>query len=135
MKDSAARPAAPRYIDRMLHALPGEAWSSKVALKDALLGDPGLLEHEIWRIFVNEPAPGSVQLFTATMQGVQPETTWDVALTELAKDGRISRERLLDAVLDGLSRDLHEMRARWFAYLHDRLDPTPAERAVRRTLR
>lgn len=125
-------PRSPRYIDRMLHALPNDAWSSKLALKDILLGDPGLLEHEIWRIFETEPAPGAVQLFTATMQGVTPETTWDVALIELAKEGRISRERLLDAVLDALSRDLHEMRARWFAYLHDRLDPTPAERAARK---
>ena len=59
--------------------------------------------------------------------------SWEVALVELAKEGRISRERLLDATIDGLSRDLHELRARWFAMLHDRLEPTSEELAARVT--
>ena len=57
--------------------------------------------------------------------GVPPEATWEVALAQLAADGTISRDRLLDASLDGLSRDMHDLRARWFAVLHDRLEPTP----------
>ena len=33
---------------------------TKRGLKAALLGDPGLLEHEIWRIFETEPEPRSI---------------------------------------------------------------------------
>jgi len=124
-------PRSGRYIDRMLNTLLSEAWSSEGGLKAILLDDPGLLEHEIWRIFETEPGPRAVQLITAGMQGVRPEATWEVALTELANEGRISRDRLLDACLDGLSRDLHDQRARWFAALHDRLEPAPEEMAAR----
>ena len=42
-----------------------------------------------------------------------------------------SRDRLLDATLDGLERDFHELRARWFATLHEHLVPTIAERSAR----
>jgi len=124
-------PRSPRYIDRMLGSLPSEAWTSKVGLKDVLLGDPGLLEHEIWRIFETEPGPGSIQLISVVTAGARPELTWEVALTQLAAEGMISRARLLDACLDGLSHDLHDTRARWFAVLHDRLEPTPEELAER----
>jgi Family of unknown function (DUF6493) len=124
-------PRRSRYIDRMMNSLQSEAWASKVGLKDVLLGDPGLLEHEIWRIFETEPGRRAVQLFTAGMRGVPEESAWEVALPQLASDGNISRDRLLDATLDGLSRDLHDMRARWFAVLHDRLKPTLEERAAR----
>ncbi len=124
-------PRTGRYIDRMLQTLPGEAWSAKGGLKELLQNDAGLLEHEIWRIFATEPGPGAILLFTADMEGVRPETTWEVALTELAAEGTIPRVRLLDAALDGLSRDLHEQRARWFVALHDRLDPSLEERATR----
>ena len=62
-----------------------------------------------------------------------PDTLWEVALVDLAQEGRISRERLLDATILGLSRDLHKNRARWFAIVHDRLKPTPAEFAARVT--
>jgi hypothetical protein len=138
-------PRSPRYIDKMLQVLPSQAqWArpggkvvpderkdGRVSLKDMLLTDPGLLEQEIWRIFETEPGPGGIQLFTSQVRGVPDEKTWDGALVELASEGRISRERLLDATLDGLSRDLHEMRARWFARLHDRLEPTLEERAAR----
>ena len=115
----------------MLTALPNEAWRLTGGLKAALVADPGLLEHEIWRIFETEPGPGAVQLISATVQGVEDGATWEGALAKLAREGRISRERLLDACLDGLSRDLHDLRARWFAVLHDRLEPAPEELAAR----
>ena len=116
----------------MLGALITEAEVTKCSLKAVLLGDPVLLEHEIWRIFETEPAPRSIGLLAAGNMSGGPER-WEVALVELAKTGRISRERLLDATIDGLSRDLHERRARWFAVLHDRLEPTSEELAARFT--
>jgi hypothetical protein len=123
-------PRSGRYIDRMLNTLPSEAWRREGGLKAVLLDDPGLLEHEVWRIFETEPAPRAVQLITAGMQGAKPEGTWEFALVELANEGRISRERLLQAVLGGLSRDFHDQRARWFAVVHDRLAPAPDELAA-----
>ena len=110
-----------------------ESSATERGLKAVLLDDPGLLEHEIWRIFETEPEPRSVGLLAAGNVSGGPETSWEVALVELAEEGRISRERLLDATILGLSRDLHKLRARWFAILHDRLKPTPAELAARVT--
>jgi hypothetical protein len=127
-----AAPRSASYIDRMLSALASQSprWTTG-GPKRSLLDDPGLLEHEIWRIFETEPGRGAVQLFTLAIQGAPPEATWEGALVELAGEGRISRDRLLDASLDGLSRDLHEMRAKWFAVIHDRLEPTLEERGAR----
>jgi hypothetical protein len=141
-------PRNPRYIDRMLRALPQQAeWAKPrwkvlpgnrkkrkcvqvgVSLKDVLLADPGLLEHEIWRIFEVEPGTGAVQLFAGSARDNGRDLSWDGALADLARDGTISRDRLLGATLDGLSRDMNETRARWFARLHNRLEPTLEERA------
>jgi hypothetical protein len=124
-------PKSPRYIDRMLGSLPAEALKSRITLKDVLVGDPGLLEHEIWQIFSTEPEPGLLEISRVVTRSPRPELTWEVALTELAAEGRISRTRLLDACLDGLARDFHDVRARWFALLHDRLKPSPEELAAR----
>ena len=127
-----AAPRSPRYIDRMLIALASEApTSTKGGLKGLLLDDPGLLEHEIWRVFETEPGRGAVQLFMFAAQGVPSAATWEGTLAELAAEGKISRDRLLEASLDGLSRDLHEMRAKWFALVHDQLEPTLEERTAR----
>jgi hypothetical protein len=127
-----APPKSGRYVDGMLRALITEAEFTKRSLKAVLLGDSGLLEHEIWRIFETEPEPRSIGLLAVGSMSGGPET-WEVALVELANEGKISRERLLDATIDGLSRDLHERRARWFAMLHDRLEPTSTELAARVT--
>jgi Family of unknown function (DUF6493) len=127
-----APPKSGRYVDGMLRALITEAEFTKRSLKAVLLGDSGLLEHEIWRIFETEPEPRSIGLLAVGSMSGGPET-WEVALVELANEGKISRERLLDATIDGLSRDLHERRGRWFAMLHDRLEPTSVELAARFT--
>jgi hypothetical protein len=115
----------------MLRVLMTESSDTERSLKAVVLKDPGLLEHEIWRIFETEPEPISTGLLTPVEFFRSPDSLWDVALVDLAKKGKISRERLLDATIDGLSRDLHKLRARWFAIVYDRLKPTPAELAAR----
>ncbi len=125
------RPGGPRYIDRMLAGLQMEASRKEGGLAALLLEDPGLLEHEIWRIFDTEPGPRTAGLLTPSTDAVPAKFAWDGALAQLAREARIARERLLDASLDGLSRDMHELRARWFASLHDRLEPTLDERTAR----
>ena len=128
-----APPKSGIYIDRMLRVLMDESSATKRSLKAVVLKDPGLLEHEIWRIFETEPEPISTGLLTPVEFIGTPDMLWEVALVELAEEGTISRERLLDATILGLSRDLHKNRARWFAIVHDRLKPTPAELAARVT--
>ena len=123
-------PGGPRYIDLMLASLQMEASRKEGGLAAVLLDDPGLLEYEIWRIFDTEPGPRTASLLMPSTDAIPAKFAWDGALAQLAREGRIARERLLDAALDGLSRDMHELRARWFASLHDRLEPTLDERAA-----
>jgi Family of unknown function (DUF6493) len=126
-----APPKSGRYIDQMLRVLINDSSDTKRGLKAILLDDPGLLEHEIWRIFETEPSPNATGLLATGDESGAPGTAWKVALVELTNQGRISRERLLDATIDGLSRDLHNLRARWFVILHDQLEPTSEELAAR----
>ncbi len=124
-------PRSPRYIDRMLSSMMTAGTSTHGTLLERLLADPGLLDYEIWRLFDTEPGPKSLDLLPSKTDAFPPEDSWDGALSLLARDGKLSRERLLDATLDGLSRDMHEMRARWFVAFHERLEPTPEERGAR----
>ncbi len=122
-------PTSTTYLETMIATLPATSCERKEDLKTLLLEDPGLLDHEIWRIFESEPRPGSIQLLSYYNSGDLLRHSWEHALVELARDGTIPRTRLLDATLDGLERDFHDQRARWFAALHERLDPTTSEQA------
>jgi hypothetical protein len=115
-------PQNPGYIEGMLRTLSDENGRRHTDIETLLRKDPGLLQDEIWRIFELEPSPG---------RWLQLPGTWSYALAELSRDGAIPRDRLLDATLDGLERDFHELRARWFATLHEHLVPTIPERSSR----
>jgi hypothetical protein len=121
-------PQTDAYIDAMLSGVAARSW--RTPLRDTLLEDPDLLENEIWRIFEVEPRPGSLSILSE-WKGARTEQTWSTALVQLAAEGKLSRNRLLDATLDGLHRDFHEYRARWFAHLHEALSPAIDERAER----
>jgi len=84
-----APPKSGIYIDRMLRLLMNEASATERSLKAVLLKDPGLLEHEIWRIFETEPEPRSTGLLTPVEFTGGPEELWEVALVELAEEGRV----------------------------------------------
>jgi len=122
-------PMSTDYLEGMLASLHWESWHRKKDLKALLLEDPGLLDDEIWRIFECEPRAGNIQILYIGNADNNANNTWEQALVELTREGRIPRGRLLDATLDGLDRDFHEQRARWFAALHELLGPTTAERA------
>ena len=49
----------------------------------------------------------------------------------LRRDGRIDRDRLLDALLDALASDLSAYRSTWYTRLWRDLKPTPDERTAR----
>ncbi len=123
------KPTSSAYLEGMLVTLPSESSNRSEDLKTLLLEDPGLLEDEIWRIFECEPQAGNIQILSTYYSGENHRNNWEHALKELAREGKIPRARLLDATLDGLDRDFHEQRARWFAALHELLEPTSSERA------
>ena len=117
-----------RYIDGMVVAAIHQSIGR--TLRQTLLADPGLLDDEAWEIFAVEPIPGRLDILSVSSFGPS-DFRWEVALAGLAAEGRIDRVRLLDASLDGLERDFHEARARWFAAMHEALRPTLDERAER----
>lgn len=122
------RPSGDGYIEGMLASICGALGRPKSILK-GLLADPGLLEHEIWRIFEIEPRPQRFQLHYDFLGS--PEQSWGEAIASLCQAGRLSRWRLLDSCLGALARDFKEVHSRWFARLHNRLSPTIADRAER----
>jgi hypothetical protein len=106
----------------------GPTLGRDVSVHDALLADPGLLE-EVWHLFEIEGS-GEFSL-AARDKYCRPEATWEVALVQLAQEGKLSRARLLDASLDALARDFAQFRAGWFSRFHEALQPTLDERAAR----
>ncbi len=70
-------PESPRYINRMIEGVHREAASKQTPLAKVLLDDPGLLDHEIWRIFETEPGPRTVHLLAARAEDYPAEFTWE----------------------------------------------------------
>ncbi len=122
-------PPTDRYINGMIEGMSMRRYAG-TTLRAALVDDPGLLESEIWAIFETEPLPGRLAILPVDPGG-PPEDRWELVLAKFAAEGRISRTRLLDASLSGLERDFHEARARWYALMHETLEPTADERAER----
>jgi hypothetical protein len=122
------RPRSSHYINGMLASL--SSFVGHQSVLQELRGDPGLLDDEVWAIFETEPERGMYSLLPAG-PSASSESRWDSALATLAEEGRISRTRLLDACIDGLERDFHDLRAKWFVLLHETLRPTADEQAER----
>lgn len=118
------KPQSENYIARMVWGV----YSADRAktLKDMLLDDPDLLTDEVWRVFELNPARGSV------LGGMAPRDTqpgsWSGALLALSQEGRLDRQRLLEASLQGLSRNREQRNTVWFAGFHEMLEPAAAER-------
>ena len=115
-------PASDGYILAMVNGLAG----NKGGVLDALRADPGLLEHDVWRLFEVEGA-GDTSL--AAHDKYTPEAAgWARALKTLSEQGNLSRTRLLRASLAALGRDFAPFRAGWFSRFHELLSPTREER-------
>ena len=84
-------PTSTAYLETMIATLPAASCERKEDLKTLLLEDPGLLDHEIWRIFDSEPRPGSIQLLSYYNSSDLLRHSWEHALVELARDGIIPR--------------------------------------------
>jgi Family of unknown function (DUF6493) len=100
----------------------------------ALVADPGLLDGEVWRIFdVDCSTELSNANWSTTESGSRGpgENRWQLALVRLAGEGRLDRQRLLDASLSALVRDFRPSMVGWYAKLHEALEPTHDERRLR----
>jgi hypothetical protein len=124
------RPNDPRYILLMIGAVTPCPSMPEPCLRDRLLYDPALLDDEVWELFDVELPLGLRGIFS-TDSYVSAEDRWDVALAELAGEGRLSRTRLMEACLSALERDDRDSRVRFFLSLYRKLEPTPAELAER----
>jgi hypothetical protein len=106
---------------------------------EGLVADPRLLEDEVWQLF--EVDTGSELSNSLTWAQVEPgnvakgwtrgDNLWIHGLTRLADEGRLDRDRLLDASLDALMRDFRASTVGWYAKLHEELEPTREERIAR----
>jgi hypothetical protein len=112
----------------------GEGWDpwgrTGEPLVEALRADQRFRDHGLWRLF---EVPGTADAGLHRV-GTGTDDPWASALVELAADGTIERDRLLDAALDALRRDFSPRQAGWFRGLHDLLAPTPDERAERQAV-
>jgi tetratricopeptide (TPR) repeat protein len=118
------RPDSDAYILGIL----AHAWRSRSSPRELLEEDPDLLEQEVWRLFEVE---GGGEDSLAARDKFGRERSWSQVLADLGNEGRLSRDRLLDASLDALERDFAQFRAGWFSRFHEALSPTLDERAAR----
>jgi hypothetical protein len=103
-----------------------------------LVDDAELLDGEVWRIFEVDCGTELSNAATWT-SGAQQSTParepamnrWTYALTRLTQEGRLDRDRLLDASLDALTRDFRPSMVGWYAQFHEVLEPSGEERAAR----
>jgi len=99
-------------------------------LAAVLRDDRGLLADEVWRLFTI-PAAGK-EMEWKTYYGYLPlGEQWADALAQVAAQGQLDRDRLIDECLDAFLRDFPPNHVAWYATLHDRLRPSLAEKAER----
>jgi hypothetical protein len=141
-------PATPEYGAAMVGALalrpplsgpmpprPGQRMPEPIGtggdlLARAILDDPGLLGHEVWRLFT-DPGVGKEMEDRLFWGRLTYGDQWTDALLELAEHGHLERDRLLDECLDAFLRDFPPNHVGWYASFHDRLGPTDDEVAAR----
>lgn len=119
------KPDSPQYTLGLMDLFGWRFGGSK--LRDMLMADPDILNDEIWKLFEVE---GGGETSMAAVDKYA-RTGWQELFLQLAAEGRLSRERLLDASLETLARDFAQFRAGWFSALHEALRPTLEERRQR----
>lgn len=121
------KPDHPHYYLGMIGGTSDWTKSGKKAeqrLYRMLVDDEDLL-NDVWKLFELE---GGGENSLANHDRFTHGAKWSTTLLKLAKEGRLSRERLLDSSLDALERGFNHYRAKWFSEFHELLEPTDKER-------
>jgi hypothetical protein len=119
------------YVLAMISGLTGR-FQGEQTKADLLRADPELIDQAFWRIFEIE---GNREVSLANIDRFQgPETqSWQEAVLDLAADGTIDRQRVLDATLATLAAAFPQYRAGWFNRLHEALRPNVDETVTRQS--
>jgi Family of unknown function (DUF6493) len=126
------RPEAPGYLTAAVWGIRSldpryDARNRTITpLAELLRREPAWLEVDLWRLLALEDAG-----LTSRDGDWGGHQSWRDALCELAAEGTVPRDRLLDATLEALRRDFSPHNTRWFTKMHDALEPTPEEHAAR----
>lgn len=83
----------------------------------------------IWKFF--EVEGHGEQSLAAVDKYRSEKLTWAYNIKRFMEEGKLERDRLLDASLDALARDFAQFRAGWFSRFHESLEPTIEERIQR----
>jgi len=121
-------PDTDMYVLRMILGV--RTFSQDWSVLDGLRDDPDLLENEVWRLFEIE-GNSHATLCNEGEYSINGSTGWSESLRQLSNEGRVDRDRLLDASLAALNRDFTPYHARWFSDFHEYMQPTVEERALR----
>lgn len=135
-----ARPEFPEYLEAMVWGLSPDLPPSTVF--DQLRADPDLLDDELWDLLATERVGRGLTYHdnfhlkpqhwgSGEPPPPRPEATWQHALTVLAADGTLDRNRLIDAALGAFFRDWAAADVAWFVGLHGALSPTEQEFVAR----
>lgn len=90
--------------------------------------DHELRDGVFWRVFEVE---GGGEISLTNIDKYSPaEDNWHNTVVMLARDGTLSRRRVLRSCLEALNRDFSAYRAGWFSRVYSALSPTPAEAAA-----
>jgi hypothetical protein len=123
-------PGIPEYTTLMIDGLcygTGQDGSVLAALR----ADPSLLDDEVWRLFT---VPGAGARLRWHTHGIYPREMagrWSYALLTLSDEGKLDRDRLLDACLDAFVRDFPVNQVSWYLEFHDAMAPRLDEMAAR----
>jgi hypothetical protein len=133
------RPEAEGWIRGMIGGVGEWGRSNIESVYHGLVSDSELLDDEVWRIF--EVDCGSELHWAVSYDYKRGDSfspsfergdnVWTYALTRLAAEGRLDRQRLLDASLDALLRDFRGTTIGWYVHFHEALEPTAEEREAR----
>lgn len=132
----------PEYAEALARGLGWGVLRSEHSVLADLRADPGLLDRDLWTVLETERIGRALRfqdMFcdqeTADAPGQplqrHPERTWRHALTTLASDGTVDRDRLLDTILRACLADWAAADLTWYVRLHEALAPTAEEVAVR----
>ncbi|MDA0183054.1 DUF6493 family protein [Solirubrobacter phytolaccae] len=117
------RPGPP-YLSALIRASRPRYHGGEAAA-ELVAADPTLLEREVWDLLTSDTGEESLRAADVTNDWA-PGAGWNEVIR-----ARLPRERVLNAVLDGLANDMVAYRAAWHTKLWKDLAPTPAELAAR----